>query len=188
MKNFKDEENGGILTGPKNILTSGPKVGNCTQKLASFGGMAKHLADDYNFPKKLAWKELQLHNSKLQDKPFSHAVKLRGDFNPSKDAFLWKGDAQLRDKVPAKVCDIERNNWKPSHPARHGHNKTIGKIPEYKPNPMKFLTRKIKAEGEEEEEVKRPFRKTHNFKSRPTPTIACNIRNIKSAFPTVFRK
>jgi len=97
-------------------------------------------------------------------------------------------DGQVRDKSPKKVCEIERNNWKPSNPGKHGHNKTIGKVPEYKPNPMKFLTRKSKVEGEEEEETKRPFRKTHAFKSRPSPSVACNLRNIKSAFPTVFRK
>jgi hypothetical protein len=61
VKNFKDEENGGIMIGPRNVVTAGPKTGNCAMRLASFGGMAAHKADDYNYPKKLAWKELQLH-------------------------------------------------------------------------------------------------------------------------------
>lgn len=57
-KNFKDEENGGVLIGPRNVVTAGPKTGNCAMRNASFGGMRQHMADDYNYPKKLAWKEL----------------------------------------------------------------------------------------------------------------------------------
>jgi len=63
-KNYKNED-GEVITAPRNIVTSNPKVGNCTQKQASFGGLAAHMADDYNAPKKLARKELDYHISKL---------------------------------------------------------------------------------------------------------------------------
>lgn len=43
-------------------------------KQASFGGMATHMHDDFNAPKKLARKELDYHLSKLQEKNFSNRV------------------------------------------------------------------------------------------------------------------
>lgn len=61
---------------------------------------------------------------------------------------------------------------------------TIDKFPPYQPNPPKELKRKIKVEGEEE----RPgFKLTYNYKSRPTPSIAVNYRNLKASFPSSFR-
>jgi len=61
---------------------------------------------------------------------------------------------------------------------------TIDKFPHYQPNPPKELKRKIKVEGEEE----RPgFKLTYNYKSRPTPSVAVNFRNLKAAFPSSFR-
>lgn len=63
-KNYRNED-GDVVTCPANILTSNPKVGNCTMKQASFGGMAEHKPDDYNAAKKLARAELDYHLSKL---------------------------------------------------------------------------------------------------------------------------
>jgi len=75
--------------------------------------------------------------------------------------------------------------FKPSHPARIGHNKTLMGFPEYKENPLKFVTRKRPVEGEEE---KPAFKKTHNHKTRPSPSVQTHLRNLKAAFPSVFRK
>jgi hypothetical protein len=61
---------------------------------------------------------------------------------------------------------------------------TIVKFPPYLPNPPKELKRKIKVEGEEE---KPSFKLTYNFKSRPTPSVAVNFRNLKASFPSSFR-
>ena len=75
--------------------------------------------------------------------------------------------------------------FKPSNPAKRGHNKTIAPFPYYKEDPKKPLTRKMPVEGEEEPPK---FKPTHNTKSRPTPSVATNIKNMKAAFPTVFRR
>jgi hypothetical protein len=75
--------------------------------------------------------------------------------------------------------------FKPSHPPRVGHNKCLMGFPEYKENPLKFVTRKREVEGEE---VKPAFKKTHNHKSRPSPSVQTHLRNLKAAFPSVFRK
>ena len=52
-------------------------------------------------------------------------------------------------------------------------------------NPLKFTERKKPVEGEESGPA---FKSATNFKSRPTPSVATNIRNLKSSFPSVFRK
>ena len=63
-KNYKNED-GDVITAPYNVKTNNPKQGNCAMQQASFGGMAEHMPDDYNAPKKLARKELDYHLSKL---------------------------------------------------------------------------------------------------------------------------
>jgi hypothetical protein len=83
------------------------------------------------------------------------------------------GDARTRTppKRKAPMGEIhDGKNFRPSHPGKAGYNKCLAPFPEYKENPLKFITRKKAVEGEEEAEVK-PFKKTHNIKSRPTPSI-----------------
>merc|ERR1711990_1262137 len=69
-KNFRNED-GDVVIPPRNVMTSKPKAGNVSMPGASFGGMAEHVPDDYNAPKKLARKELDYHLSKLQEQNFS---------------------------------------------------------------------------------------------------------------------
>ena len=52
-------------------------------------------------------------------------------------------------------------------------------------DPKKPVTRKVPIEGEED---KAKFKPTHNHKTRPTPSVATNMRNMKAAFPSVFRR
>lgn len=95
---------------------------------------------------------------------------------------------EIKQKVVAKREPTKAEHdkpFKPSHPARVGHVKTLMPFPEYKENPLKFVTRKRPVEGEEE---KPAFKKTHVFKSRPTPSVQTNLRNLKATFPSVFRK
>jgi hypothetical protein len=173
-KNYRNED-GEVVIPPPNIMTSKPKVGNCTQKQASFGGMADHMADDYNAPKKLARKELDYHLNKLvtahDSKNFSNKVHplYEGLFNRAKDVYDLKTEIKARNIVVRKPTEAEHDKpFKPSHPPRVGHNKTLMTFPEYKENPLKFVTRKRPVEGEEE---KPAFKKTHNHKSRPSPSV-----------------
>ena len=64
--------------------------------------------------------------------------------------------------------------FRPSHPPRVGYNKSIGRFPEYVEDPLKFLERKM----EVEEGPK--FKPTHNYKTRPSPSVTTNLRNLKS--------
>ena len=87
-------------------------------------------------------------------------------------------------KEKAKEED-DRPPFKPSHPPKAGYNKSIGKFPQYKEDPPKQLKRKVPDDSKEEPPR---FRTTHNYKTRPTPSVATNLRNLKSSFPSVFRR
>lgn len=80
---------------------------------------------------------------------------------------------------------VHDKNFKPSNPAKVGYNRTLARFPAYKEDPKKPITRRIPVEGEDD---KKKFRPTHNVKSRPTPSVATNMRNIKSSFPSLFRR
>ena len=72
-KNFRDEE-GAILTAPRNVQTNPMKRGR-VGKNTTFSGQLPYMESDYNKPKELALKESAYHRSKLQDKPFSQRAK-----------------------------------------------------------------------------------------------------------------
>ena len=76
--------------------------------------------------------------------------------------------------------------FKPSHPPRVGHNKTIDKFPVYIEEGVKEITKRREVDPDAPPIPK--FKPTHNYKTRPTPSVAVNIRNLKSAFPSVFRR
>ena len=73
--------------------------------------------------------------------------------------------------------------FKPSHPPRIGYQKTLAPFPYYMEDPKKPLERKM-----DDEEGPPKFKPTHNFKSRPMPSITTNIRNLKASFPSVFAR
>lgn len=50
-KNFRDED-GGVIVGPRNFLTSPPKEGKIA-KGTTFERFPEYQADDYNYPRKL---------------------------------------------------------------------------------------------------------------------------------------
>ena len=148
--------------------------------------MASHKPDDYNAPKILARKELQYHLSKLQETNFSQRVRPRGLFNKDQDVYDINVDVKKPVKEVRPITMAEHDKpFYPSKPPKVGINKTLSVFPEYKENPLKFCTRKRPVEGEEEKPC---FKKTHNFKSRPSPSIQTNVRNLKASFPSVFRK
>jgi hypothetical protein len=62
---------------------------------------------------------------------------------------------------------------------------TLGKFPVFMPDPPKQLKRKIK---DEKAIDIAPFKPNTKFFSRPTPSVVTNFRNIRSAFPSAFRK
>ena len=75
--------------------------------------------------------------------------------------------------------------FKPSNPAKRGYNRTLDKFPEYVEDPLKPVLRK---KGDKTDEEKAKWRATYNKKAIPTPSVTTNYRNLKSEFPSVFRK
>ena len=75
--------------------------------------------------------------------------------------------------------------FKPSNPPKMGYNKTLDKFPQYKPDPMRVITRKKPVEGEEERPKWRP---TYNQRTKPSTSVVTANRNLRSEFPSVFKR
>jgi hypothetical protein len=63
-----------------------------------FTGPLEHLADDYNYPKKVATKEMEEAKKLEQEKPFSQRARTWGGFN--KDKEVYGEDVPLPAKQP----------------------------------------------------------------------------------------
>jgi len=121
-----------------------------------------------------------------QDKPFSQRAKVWGGFNKTKEVIGEDINIPHRTaKAEASPPMLQEVNWKPSKPAREGYSCTFEKFPEYKENPLKFTERRRPVEGED---VAPAFKQATNYKSRPSASVVTNLRNLKSSFPSVFRK
>ena len=183
-KNFRDEE-GAVKTAAKNFYTSPAKQGR-VGKQTYFTPQPAHMPDDFNYPKELFTKEMKEKKKLEQEKPFSQKAKNVHVFASDKAIF---GEDVV---IPARPAKTEMKPpmeqevaFKPAKPARSGVSCTFEKFPKYMENPLKFTQRKQVIEGEESPPA---FKKATNFRSRPSPSVVCNVRNIKASFPSIFRK
>ena len=62
-KNFRDEE-GNVVTGPRNFLTNPPKIGK-VGKRTTFAGVIPYMNEGYDVAKELARKEHAYHLTKI---------------------------------------------------------------------------------------------------------------------------
>ena len=185
-KNFRDEENPrDVVIGPRNMLTNPPKKG-AVGKNITFGGNIPYIEDDYMRLKKLATEDRLKGKALEQDKPFSQQAKKTHVFNTNKSVIGEDRpipNRPLKEK-PGPLMEHDKA-FKPSHPARSGQiNKSMSPYPTYMENPMKSVERKMPDESDD----KPKFKPTHIGKSRPTPSVSTNIRNLKASFPSVFRR
>ena len=74
--------------------------------------------------------------------------------------------------------------FKPSHPPKKGYNRTLDKFPAYKEDPMRVVTRNKSAEHEE----RGKWKPTHNQKTTTVTSVTTNFKNLKSEFPSIFRR
>lgn len=169
QKDFRDPENPrDVLIQPRNFLINPPKVGK-VGKQTSFGGIVPYIESEFDRPKEIAKKERLAGAALMQEKPFSQKVKPTYDhlFNTNKNVIGEDVLIPAREPPQKKPPAMEHDKpFKPSHPPRVGHNKTLAPFPNYIEDPKKPLTRKM-----EEDDDKKPFRPTHNSKSRPAPSI-----------------
>ena len=85
-KNYRDEE-GAVITAPRNFTTNNLKSGQVGQQ-TYFQGKMVYMEDDYNRKKALATEERKHHQGKIlevSEKPFSQKVSLIGNFNSDKN-------------------------------------------------------------------------------------------------------
>ena len=182
-KNYRDED-GGVIVGPRNFLTNPPKTGKVAKK-TTFEEFPAHLADDYNYPKKVQQAEIKYHLSKLQEKPFSERAKVHGVFN-SEQAIRGE-DVPIPARSPKASPKHFENEapFKPSMPPKAGLKGPFNKFPVYMENPRKEVTRKRPVEGEDEVLA---FKSPTKERSRPTPSVQLNHRNLKASFPSAFKR
>lgn len=74
--------------------------------------------------------------------------------------------------------------FKPSNPPKKGYNKTIDKFPPYKEDPMRVVVRRKSAEGDD----RGKWKPTHNKKTVPISSVATQFKNLKTEFPSIFRR
>mmetsp|Transcript_29183 Transcript_29183/g.43994 ORF Transcript_29183/g.43994 Transcript_29183/m.43994 type:complete len:110 (-) Transcript_29183:30-359(-) len=108
-------------------------------------------------------------------------------FNTHKQVYAEDPPVPARKPAPPpKPLELHDKAFKPANPAKKGNHCTLEKFPQYLPNPPVPKKRVVPVEGEEEE---RPgFKATYKGLTRPTPSVATNFRNLKSQFPSAFRK
>ena len=120
-----------------------------------------------------------------QDKPFSQKVKGVEAFNSIKEVFgedrPYPAKKAPAPEKPPMTHDIA---FKPSNPPRKGYNKTLDKFPEYKEDPLRFPERK----KEGEDDGKGRWKPTYYKKTVPSPSVTTNFKNLKTEFPSVFRR
>lgn len=183
-KDYKDAD-GAVITAPRNFYTMPPKKGE-VGKNTYFNKFPEWMVDDFNWPRKVAKNEMEEGKKLEQEKPFSQRAKDIGLFNKDKEVYDLKTEIPAKPRKQPMAPPMEQEfAFKPAKPPRRGYSCTFEKFPNYMENPLKFTERKIPVEGEEKPPA---FKSATNFKSRPTPSVVTNLRNMKSSFPSVFRK
>ena len=186
-KNFRDEE-GAVITAPRNFTTTGPKKGHPSTTPGTLFSKEPypHMKDEYDRKKEIARKELKDSQAKMQEKPFSQRIKPVATFGKDEEVFGEEGMTFKAKKPPAKPKpQVEHDKpFRPSNPPKKGIvDKTLARFPEHveeKPEPKR---RKPKAEDE------RPAWKHNTFKkTTPSPSVATNFKNIRSSLPSMMRR
>ena len=90
---------------------------------------------------------------------------------------------QRKPPEPRKPLMTHDVPFKPSNPPKKGYNKTLDKFPPYKEDPLRVVLRKKEAE-----EDKAKWKPTTRKREVPCTSVVTNYRNLKSEFPTVFKR
>lgn len=194
-KNYRDKD-GHVITQPKNFVTTGPKKGNpaTTPGTLFEKEYPQHLKDEYDRKRELAIQEHKESVKKRQEKPFSQRIKPVETFSNVMDTYGEEGMTFPKKKPPQKEKPQVDHPapFKPCNPPKKGIvDKTISKFPEYlddkkakeDPNFGKPPQKKVKKEDE------RGAWKPNTFKrSVPCPSVATNLKNIRSSLPMMMRR
>mmetsp|Transcript_656 Transcript_656/g.761 ORF Transcript_656/g.761 Transcript_656/m.761 type:complete len:338 (+) Transcript_656:12-1025(+) len=194
-KNYRDAE-GAVITAPSNFVTTGAKLGNPATTPGTLFTKEPygHMKDEYDRKKELNSKELAESKKKMQEKPFSQRIKPQTTFNTIEEAYGEEG-LKFPKKKPGRVAKAQVEHtgpFKPSNPGKKSViDKTLAKFPDYlddakaKEDPNFGKPRRKKTKKDDEKPAWRP----NTFeKSKPSPSVATNLRNIRSSLPTMMRR
>lgn len=122
----------------------------------------------------------------MSEKPFSERAHKKQTFNTIKEVYGEDIPIPARkEKEPPKPPMEHEVAFKPAMPPKKGYKSTINPYPVYMENPVKGVERKRPVEGEEPPPG---FKSPTKERTRPTPSIQLNVRNLKASYPSAFRK
>lgn len=190
-KNYRDED-GAVIIGPRNLYAAPLKKG-IVGKGTTFHGQWEHMADPDDDEKKKRRsaidKNLEIIAKVHESKNFSQRCRTVGSFNSVRQRLGPPEIPQEFKPKPARPtisCEHERA-FRPAMPIRTGQVRmSLSPFPDYMENPPKELKRKVVVEGEPDPPP--AFRLTHRKKTSPSPSVVCNLRNMKASFPSVFHR
>jgi len=187
-KSLKNAD-GDVIIEERNIVTNPIKKGQVGKNVL-IGERLPFQGDDYEAQKKLDLKKREYHNSKIQDKAFCSRAKHTDHF------FNNRATHEENPPVPPRKAPVVEEKkgdplhdkpFKPSNPNKKGRQGAIEKFPAHVPDPI-FQAKKKAVVDENAPESPPGFKMTYKYKSRPSPSVATNIRNLKASFPSAFRK
>lgn len=182
-KRFRDED-GNIIAAPPNMKTNPVRKGKAGRNV-TFEKFPEHMQEDYNVASKIAKAELEYHYSKLQDKPFSQNARRFDHFFSNKQTYMEDPPVPPREekKRVVSVCEHDRA-FRPPFGGKTGVLANFEKFPEHKPDPPEEKKKKV---VDPDAEAKVGFKMTYKMRSRPTPSIATNVRNLKMQYGSLMR-
>lgn len=175
-KENRREGAGNVRLNKPNFLTSKSKVGggNTTPGVCIGGNRFKYVEDDYDREKDRKRENSRKHQQKI-GKPFSSTVRQRNTFTMNEQCYSVQG---LTLKLKKELYNYEKvkhpEPFKPSHPAKKGHNKTLQAFPKYSEDPGRKLAAKSTKHFARQTGYWKP---TKNFASKPWTTITGHQRN-----------
>lgn len=186
-KNFRDED-GRVKLAPPQINTTGLKIGKIG-KGCTFGGTPSHRPDLYEEWRLKQRAQREENQSKLQEAPFKSRVPSLDTI--CKNSAVYAEDVKLLPKPPAVKKPPQVVHDQPfttNKPPRSGYNCTLSQYPKHVPCPPKPKSRPLAADPNSDAPPP-PFKMTHKCnKSRPSTSIVLNTKNLKHAFPSIFKK
>ncbi|EGR30625.1 hypothetical protein IMG5_127650 [Ichthyophthirius multifiliis] len=140
MKDYNDkiynkrDENGNIITGPKNFLTNPTKQGQGNTTIGHLFNHVNYENDPYNREKEMDKNERAIHKSKILDlkKPFINSKHGQGIFNP--DRIVYGLDRPITEGIKRtyNYPGVQHPKaFKNADIPKKGYNKTIQKFPFY---------------------------------------------------------
>lgn len=171
---------GMIELGLRNLYTSPPKTGSgiTTPGVLIGGNKYDYMSEPYDRKHKIVQEEIKKDKEKRLGRPFkspnptgrnfSNNIQTYGDFPVKKRIRRSASVNYYKHEVP----------FLPNSPGKIGS--TIGKFPEYIPDPLTFPKRKVPSE-------QIPWKHTTMFRTRPTPSISYSATNLRAEYK-VLRK